>query len=149
MPQSVPVRAGIDFAERAYDRPSLTGLVQHQKAAVALDFAEVTPEGEAYTAHLYRTEFPFVAAGSPRTITITPIDPRVLVEIHGLTVLDANSVPHFIDLSNRAGLTRLNAPVLRTSPARPRAFVLPRAQAYSPGRHAGLTTTQLVASPDV
>ncbi len=33
--------------------------------------------------------------------------------------------------------------------ALPRAFVLPRAQAFSPARHAGLTATQLVASPDV
>ncbi len=43
----------------------------------------------------------------------------------------------------------MNDAVLKNAHALPRAFVLPRAQAYSPARHAGLTATQLVASPDV
>src|SRR5262249_49457812 len=51
--QTLPIRAGIEVAERAYDRPSLSGLLRHQKVRTALDFEEATPEGEAYTAHLY------------------------------------------------------------------------------------------------
>src|SRR5712692_7815755 len=77
--QNIPLRAGIDLSERAYDRPSLVGLVQHTKAPVALDFEEATPEGEAYIAHLYRVDLP--ASGSPQTIAITATDPKVLVEI--------------------------------------------------------------------
>jgi hypothetical protein len=38
--QMMPFRAGIESSERAYDRPSLSGLVQHQKAAAAMRSAE-------------------------------------------------------------------------------------------------------------
>jgi len=144
---SIPLRAGIELAERAYDRPSLVGLVQHVKAPVALDFEEATPEGEAYIAHLYRADLP--VSGSPQTITIVPTDPKVLVEIHGIALINSAEAIHSLDLSNRDGLSRVNDMVLRNRLALPRAFVMPRAQAFSPARHAGLTATQLVASPDV
>jgi hypothetical protein len=144
---SIPLRAGIELAERAYDRPSLVGLVQHVKAPVALDFEEATPEGEAYIAHLYRADLP--VSGSPQTITIVPTDPKVLVEIHGIALINSTEAIHSLDLSNRDGLSRVNDMVLRNRLALPRAFVMPRAQAFSPARHAGLTATQLVASPDV
>jgi hypothetical protein len=145
--QNIPLRAGIELAERAYDRPSLVGLVQHAKAPVGLDFEEATPEGEAYIAHLYRVDLP--VSSSPTTITITPTDPKVLIEIHGIALVDSGGATHSLDLANRDGLSRVNDTVIRNSHALPRAFVLPRAQAYSPARHAGLTATQLVASPDV
>jgi hypothetical protein len=145
--QSVPLRAGVELSERAYDRPSLVGLVQHRKAAVALDFEEATPEGEDYVAHLYRADLS--VSVSPKTITITPTDPKVLVEIHGVALFEASGATHSLDLSNRDGFTRVSDTVIRDSHALPRAFVLPRAQAFSPARHAGLTATQLVASPDV
>jgi hypothetical protein len=145
--QNIPLRAGIELAERAYDRPSLVGLVQHARAPLALDFEEATPEGEAYIAHLYRVDLP--VSVSPKTITLTPTDPKVLVEIHGIALLDAGGATHSFDLSNRDGLSRVNETIIRNSRALPRAFVLPRAQAFSPARHAGLTATQLVASPDV
>ncbi|MCA1647302.1 MAG: hypothetical protein LC797_18210 [Chloroflexi bacterium] len=148
--QTITVRAGVDLSERAFDRPSLTGLVQHARAAVAFDFDEATPQGEAYTGHLYQSEFPVAGSESGfGTIAITPTDPRVLVEIYGLAAVDAGGVPHSLDLSNRDGFTRLNDTVIQNSHALPRAFVLPRAQAFSGARHPGLTPTQLVANPDV
>ena len=64
-------------------------------------------------------------------------------------MLDGSGVAHALDLSNRDGFTRLTDTVLHDAYALPRAFVLPQAQAFSPARHAGLTATQLVASPDV
>jgi hypothetical protein len=144
---SIPLRAGIELSERAYDRPSLAGLVQHIRVPVALDFEEATPEGEAYTAHLYRADLPLSA--SPKTITITPTDPKVLTEIHGIALIDSGGATHSLDLSDRDGLRRVNDTVIRNDRALPRAFVLPRAQAFSPARHAGLTATQLESSPDV
>jgi hypothetical protein len=39
--------------------------------------------------------------------------------------------------------------VLGDAHALPRAYLLPKAQAFSPARHPDLTATQLVASPDV
>lgn len=145
--QNIPLRAGIELSERAYDRPSLAGLVQHARAPLALDFDEATPEGEAYTAHLYLADLP--VSGSPKTVGITPTDGKILVEIHGIALVDGSDVAHSLDLANRAGFSRLNDDVIQDSHALPRAFVLPRAQAFSPARHADLTATQLVASPDV
>jgi len=146
---TIPLRAGIELSERAYDRPSLRGLVQHARTTVALDFEESTAEGEAYIGHLYRADLPISEAGSPKTLTLTATDPTVLVEIHGIALVDSGGAPHALDLSNRDGFSRLSPTVLDNSRTLPRAFVLPRAQAYSPARHAGLTATQLVANPDV
>ena len=46
-------------------------------------------------------------------------------------------------------LALLGFEVIENTRALPRAYVVPRAQAFSPARHPGLTATQLVASPDV
>ena len=146
-----PIRAGIELAERAYDRPSLNGLVQHQKARVAFDFEDVTPEGEDYPGHLYEANIVLPSALAVRSITITPTNPEVLVEIHGLALIDASgAASHSMGLLDREGLQfSLATGGLRDTRALPRAYVLPTAQAFSPARHAGLTATQLVASPDV
>jgi Bacterial membrane protein YfhO len=144
------IRAGMEFSERAYDRPSLSGLLQHQKARVAIDFEDVTPEGEDYPGHLYEADIILPQAATLRSITITPTNPEVLVEIHGLALIDASGAANSLSLGDRDGLQRLSGDqVLRATQALPRAYVLPRAQAYSTARHAGLTATQLVASPDV
>ncbi|HEY1292562.1 MAG TPA: YfhO family protein, partial [Chloroflexota bacterium] len=145
----LPIRAGIELSERAYDRPSLKGLVQHQKVPVAFDFEEATPQGEDYIAHLYEANLPItLAPGS--SLTFTPTDPAVLVEIHGLAVLDSSgSNVSSLDLASRDGLQRLDERRILNSDTLPRAYVLPRAQAFSPARHPDLTSTQLVASPDV
>jgi hypothetical protein len=59
-----------------------------------------------------------------------------------------------LSLANRDGLQLIggqqpDGQLLQNSHALPRAFVLPRAQAFSLARHPELTPTQLVASPDV
>jgi len=145
----IPLRAGIELSERAYDRPSLKGLVQHQRAGTAFDFEEATPEGEAYVAHLYQTDLPLAAGLTPRAIAVTPMDPSVLVEIHGVALVSPSGQVRSLGLADRDGLQRLGPNTVANTRALPRAFVLPRAQAFSPGRHPGLTATQLVASPDV
>jgi hypothetical protein len=147
--QTLPIRAGIELAERAFDRPSLRGLVQHQKAAVAFDFEDTTPEGEDYTAHLYVADLALSSLSAPQSITFTWTDPTVLVEIQGIAPVGADGVAHPLGLANRDGFQRLGDQVIQNTHALPRAYVLPRAQSFSPGRHPGLTATQLVASPDV
>jgi hypothetical protein len=147
----LPIRAGIELSERAYDRPSLSGLVQHARARVAFDFEDVTPEGEDYPGHLYQADIALPPGPALGSITMTPTNPEVLVEIHGLALIDASGVAHSLGLADRDGLQRLSGDtnVLLDTQALPRAYVLPRAQAFSPARHAGLTATQLVANPDV
>ncbi|MDQ3809162.1 MAG: YfhO family protein [Chloroflexota bacterium] len=147
-PETIPVRAGIELAERAYDRPSLAGLLAHQRAHVALDFEEATPQGEAYVAHLYAAETRLSAALDARTITFTAGEPRVLVQIHGLAVRTASGLYSF-DLADRDGLRRLSPTAIANDRRLPRAYVLPRTHAFSLARHPGLTATQLVASPDM
>ena len=151
--RTVPLRAGVDFSERAYDRPSLRGLLQHDRARVAYDFEEATPEGEDYTAHLYTTDVSLPASGS--RLTITPTDPRVLVQLYGIGAIDASGTVRSLGLGDRDGLQTVprqpdSTPVVVSDAnALPRAFVVPRAQTFSPARHPGLTATQLVAEPDV
>jgi len=145
----MPLRAGIELSERAYDRPSLSGLVQHQRAAIAFDFEEATPEGEAYVGHLYQASLALDPPVSPRTLTLTPTDPSVLVEIHGLALIAPNGQPRSLDLADRDGFQRLGPTTIRNTRALPRAFVLPRSQGFSAARHPGLTATQIVASPDM
>ncbi len=145
----LPLRAGIELSERAYDRPSLTGLVQHTRAPIALDFEEVTPEGEDYVAHLYVADLTLPGPLNVDAVTFTPADPRVQVEIYGLGAIDSSGNVVSLDLSNRAGLERVSEDVIQDTAALPRAYVLPLTQGFSPARHAGLTATQLVASPDV
>jgi Bacterial membrane protein YfhO len=147
--QTLPIRAGIESSERAYDRPSLAGLVQHQKAAAALDFEETTPEGEDYMAHLYQADIVLPTAVSVDSLSITPIDPSVRVELYGIAPIDALGGVHSLDLANRDGMQRVTDGMLENSRALPRAYTLPMSQAFSPARHPGLTTTQLVDSPDV
>jgi hypothetical protein len=146
--RSVPLRAGIELAERAYDRPSLSGLVQHSKPTSAYDFEEATPEGEAYMAHLYQADLRVDPPVAAQTIALVPTDPKVLVQVHGLSLLGGGQT-RALGLADRAGLRRVSPTVIENETALPRAFVLPRAQAFSPARHPGLTATQLVASPDV
>jgi hypothetical protein len=141
--QTLPLRAGVELSERAYDRPSLSGLLQHQRAQTALNFEEATPEGEAYLAHLYYAELP-VDQQSASTVTFTSLDPNVLVELHGIAVNGRS-----LDLADREGLQRIGPNTILNSRALPRAFSLPRTQAFSVARHPGLTATQLVASPDM
>jgi hypothetical protein len=143
------IRAGVELSERAYDRPSLNGLVQHQKARVAFDFEDVTPQGEAYPGHLYEANI-ILPPGPPlQSVTIAPTDPEVFVEIHGLALVEANGTAHALGLADRAGFQRVSDQVLLDTQALPRAYVLPQAQAFSPARHPGVTATQLVANPDV
>jgi hypothetical protein len=147
--QAAPLRAGIELAERAYDRPSLKALVRHQRAQVALDFEEATPEGEGYAGHLYVATIALEPRAAVRTLTITPHDPTVLVEIHGIALIGSgDGPPYSLDLSNRDGFTRIGEQVIQNTRALPRAFVLPRTQAFSPARHPALTPTQLVMNAD-
>jgi Bacterial membrane protein YfhO len=143
------LRAGIELSERAHDRPSLGVLVAHQKAPVAMDFEEGTPEGESYAAHLYAVDIALPEPIPIRSLTLAPIDPGVLVEIQGIALVDTDGRVQSLDLGDREGFQRLSPEVVRDTRALPRAFVLPRSQAFSPARHAGLTATQLVANPDM
>jgi hypothetical protein len=150
----LPIRAGIELAERAFDRPSLQGLLEHSKplGPTALDFQEVTREGEAYTAHLYLADLLLPQAIPVERLTLTASLPRVLVQIHAIGLVSTAGDVRSLDLADRQGF-RLVAQddkhrVVEDVARLPRAFVVPRANAVGPGRHPDLTPVQIVASPD-
>jgi hypothetical protein len=147
--QVLPIRAGIELSERAYDRPSLSGLLQHQKARVALSFEETTSEGEDYTGHLYEADLSLSPAVVSPSFTFTATDPAVLVELDGVGAIGPAGDVTSLDLGNRHGFARLSDTLFENANALPRAYVLPIAQAFSPARHPTLTATQLVTAPDV
>ena len=132
---SVPIRAGIELAERAYDRPSLNGLVQHQRAPVAFDFEETTPQGEDYIAHLYEASLD------------VPLEPGRLAHHHANRSVSAGRDRRrwarsrlgwcHVARPGQSGrsATRLDGRRIHNANALPRAYVLPRAQAFSPARH--------------
>jgi hypothetical protein len=150
----LPIRAGVELAERAFDRPSLHGLLAHGRPAgrTALDFEEATPEGEAYQAHLYLAELPLTQPAQLSELTIMPILPKVLVEIHGLALVSASGEVRPLGLADREGLRLVGEDerhrLIEDQAALPRAFVVPRANGVSPGRHPELTPVQIVTSPD-
>ncbi|MBV9172948.1 MAG: YfhO family protein, partial [Chloroflexi bacterium] len=144
-----PIRAGIELSERAYDRPSLSGLLQHQKARTAVDFEEATPEGEDYIAHLYRADIRLAAASTDSRVRITPTDPKVLLDIYGIGLVAPDGSVQSLGLGDRDGLERVGPGVLRNTSALPRAYVLPRSQAFSPARQPDQTATQIVTAPGV
>jgi hypothetical protein len=145
--QVFPIRAGIELAERAIDRPSLASVRRHDRGQVALDFEEVTPQGEAYTAHLYAFDIPIPAGSSPTLVTFTSRNPNVLLEIYGIGLLRDQSVVRSLDLGDRQGLERLGPGVLADANALPRAYVLPRSQGFWPAGQAGVVPTLVLGRP--
>ena len=145
---TLPIRAGVELSERAFDRPSLGGLLAHQKARTAFDFEEATPEGEAYTAHLYEADLPLDAPVSPNASRSR----RSIRRCSSSSTASACSIPP-VRRTARPGRHRIAAPPERNRAGqRPRfAACLPAAKStgVSPARHPTLTATQLVASPDM
>jgi hypothetical protein len=145
---TLPIRAGVELSERAFDRPSLAGLVRHHKGSVALDFDEATPEGEAYVAHLYQAVLALPAPTTMQTVTISAAGARTEIDIHGLALVDGNGTAHSLTLAERDGFRRVAPDVIEDTRALPRAFVLPRTQSYSPARHPSMTATQVATNAD-
>lgn len=137
---TVPLRAGVELSEKAVDRPSLRGVVQHARAPVALDFEDTTPAGETYTAHLSIASFPVSTGPDATSLTVTPLDPSIELDVYGLATVDANGVVTLLDLSSRDGFRRLGPQVIENTRALPRAFVLPRSAAFAVPRPTPATT---------
>jgi hypothetical protein len=146
-----PVRAGVELAERAIDRPSLRLLLAHQKppGSTALDFEETTPQGEDYLAHLYLAQFDLPVPTTVATITIAPAHPTAVVDVHGVGVVSAGSGQvTSLTLADRAGFALVGDDGLHrvlSTPARPRAFVVDRQNAMSPAAFPNETPVQALS----
>lgn len=147
---TLPIRAGLELAERAIDRPSLRPFLAHHKppGATALDFEETTPEGEDYQAHLYLAELPLPSQTAfPVSIAIRASHPRVVTEVNGLGVVTDGAVSS-LGLADRDGFRLVQDDgrhrVLATL-ASPRAYVVGRESAVSPGGAPGVPPVLIVA----
>lgn len=151
----LPLRAGVELAERAINRPSLQGAMAHGRppGPTALDFEEATPEGEAYQAHLYLADLQLPQPMAVSRITLIAALPKVLVDVYGVGLVSSSTgAVRSLDLADRQGFSFVGQDdqyrVVQHATALPRAFVVPRANAVSPGRHPDLTPVQVVANPD-
>ncbi len=88
-PVVVPVRAGVDVAEWAYDRPDIVGQVQHAKpGAIAFDRPESDPFNGPFNLHLYYSKHDL-----PRPLEVKRVDVRYVypvgdMELYGLGLQD-------------------------------------------------------------
>lgn len=149
----LPVRAGLELAERAIDRPSLQGLLRHGKppGPTALDFEEVSPAGEAYVGHLYLADLPLPAASPLAALEVLPVHPRALVQVFGLGVVPADPAlgARSLGFGDRAGLRLVGqteqALVFEDRLALPRAALWDRASAIARERQPDRTPVQMMA----
>ena len=110
----------------------------------------MTPEGEDYPGHLYEADIVLPSALAVRSITMTPTNPEVLVEIHGLALIDANggAIPSASPIATVCSAFQAAASC-STRMRCPGPTCCREHRPSRRARHAGLTATQLVASPDV
>jgi hypothetical protein len=111
-----PLRAGVELAERAIDRPSLQPHLKHSKPprSTAADFDESSPFGEDYQGHLYLAELslrePLVlrpthpSQQDVPSVSIRATHPRVLLQIHGIGIVRPDRSVHSVGFSARFGL---------------------------------------------
>jgi hypothetical protein len=144
--QVVPIRAGVELAERAIDRPSLAGVRRHDRGQVALDFEEATPQGEVYLAHLYWFDVPLPDGAAANSVTFSARNTNVVLDVHGIGLVRERAVVRSLDLGDRQGLERVGPGVLADPSALPRAYVLPRSQGFWPAGE-GLVPTQVLERP--
>ncbi len=129
----LPLRAGIELAERAIDRPSLAPYLQHHKpeTPTAYDYPETSPEGDAYTAHLYLAELALAAPTDVSAVSVEPLDDRAMVEVSGIGLVHADGSVQSLGFQNRAGLQLVSETrgyrVFRDTTTLPRAYVRDRA----------------------
>jgi len=114
---SFDLRAGIETAEWAYDRPDVLSRVQHHRASIAVTWNLPSP------VHTYVDEIRF-----PRTITIGQVTlqrarPDVFIAIPELAAVPTRPTGRY-QLVAQAGGTRL----YRNNLALPRALLVPKAE---------------------
>ncbi len=129
----LPIRAGVELAERAIDRPSLQPYLRHRKPTgpTAYDYRETSPEGEEYLAHLYLAELPLPAEADVARVALRPMDDHALVQIFGIGLVQPDGSVQTLGFENRQGSQLVSETesyrVLLDTTALPRAYVRDRA----------------------
>jgi len=114
---SSDLRAGIDTAEWAYDRPDLQGQLKHQRARVAMTW------NVPYPVHTYVTDLTFPTPMQVVEVTLERVEPGLFVTVPEVTALPVNSTPRYQLIGDARGTE-----LFRNNLALPRALMVPRAE---------------------
>ncbi len=135
--KTFPLRAGIEAAEWAYDRPDVKAQVGHDRPTPAYSWNVRDETGQQFDRHLFYLELP-LADGTPwgvESVQVQVTRPGVQVFLFGAALLGAAS-PEVTNLT-RYDLTRYTpfyadaeARVYLSHTTRPRAFLVGQAVRY-------------------
>lgn len=131
----VPIRAGQDTAEWAFDRPDVAPKVKHRKPEVAFTFDQSEQEYGEFKVHLYYSEVPVGAMVTARSVEYRYIHPVGGLRLYGISLFDRRTKvftqfrtkPRYL-LSYRDD----EAQIYENMGVLPRAYVVQRAVAASP-----------------
>ncbi|MHB8993355.1 MAG: YfhO family protein, partial [Chloroflexota bacterium] len=114
---SFDLRAGIETAEWAYDRPDVRSRVQHQRATVSMTWNLPTP------VHTYVADLTFPQPMEVREVTLERVQPDIFIVVPEVAVVPVQPVLRYelVDDSQGTQLYRNNL-------ALPRALLVPRAE---------------------
>jgi hypothetical protein len=136
----IPLRAGIDVAEWAYDRPDVRGLVKHEKpATIAFQRDEPFIDGKSYPQYVFYNEHDFPDAMNVERLEVRYIYPIGGIEVYGLGLFDFETGQTagltFVDRSNlHAVYADGDVRVFANDAAFPRGYVVPSARLVPDGR---------------
>ena len=114
---SFDLRAGIETAEWAYDRPDVRSRVQHQRARVAMTWNLPTP------VHTYVADLTFPQPISVQQVTLQRVEPDIFIVVPELAVVPVQPLQRYQLVGESQG-TKL----FRNNMALPRALLVARAE---------------------
>jgi len=137
LPVSIPLRAGFDTAEWAYERSDVRKVIRHAMPPIATTFpARSAFPTEAHPGHNFIAEFDLMREGKPLTMTQIAIVPKIpagLLHIERVVLTTPAgkdvSVSHLIGRTDQTLIYRTNeVAIFRNEDTLPRAFLVHRAR---------------------
>jgi hypothetical protein len=128
--RSVQLRAGVDTAENAYDRPDVRPYLHHARPNVAGTIPDFDPTGQPTQANIYLGVFP-VATTDVASVEIRQLYPLGQTRVFGVGLVDPNGTVRSIFSTDRTKLRQVwsedGIGVYDNQRAFPRAYVVPEA----------------------
>ena len=83
----LPLRAGIEVAEWAIDRPDVAAYAKHQRPEIAFDYNDVDGSGKPYKRHLYYAALSTGNRIPIKQIQVEYLNPTGTLHLYGLSVV--------------------------------------------------------------
>jgi hypothetical protein len=137
----IPLRAGSDVAEWAYDRTDLRGRVKHgQPTEIAFRRPDVfLVDGSAYFLYLYYSEHDLPAAMNVQQIEVRYVHPRGAIELYGLGLYNFETgetagISQQMRSKLRVAYSDRDIVMMENMDVFPRAYVVPGARSAAAGQ---------------